>query len=74
MGWQFYGLSAVVALLALNVLLQTTQIQILLKVQRLLERSMDEELKRLLAKMELIVEAPKKKKQEGFIPTDPPRM
>jgi hypothetical protein len=75
MGWQFYGLCAVVALLGLNVLLQSTQIQILLRVQRLLERRADEELKHPLTKTELIVEAPNKEtKKKGFLPTDPPRM
>ena len=75
MGWQFYGFCAVVALLGLNVLLLSTQIQILLRVQRLLERRTDEELMYPLTNTELIVEAPNKEtKKKGFVPTDPPRM
>ena len=75
MGWQCFGLWGVVALLGLNILLESMQIQILLRVQRLLERRADEELKYPLTKTELIVEAPNKEtKKKGFLPTDPPRM
>jgi hypothetical protein len=74
-GWQFYGLCAIVALLGLNTLMQVTMIQTLVDVKRLLEKRADGELRDLLAKPELIGEAPKEeKKKKGSLPTDPPRI
>ena len=63
MGWQFYGLSATVAHLGVNTLMQVTVIQTLSDVKRLLEKRADGELRDLLAKTELIVEVPKKERR-----------
>jgi TRAP-type mannitol/chloroaromatic compound transport system permease small subunit len=70
MGWQFYWLSAIVALLGMTFLALTTVIQIMLRVEKLLARRIDEELKHIF-QSEVIVQAEKKEKPKPKMPSEP---